>query len=270
MAASAQQALVLSTAGRTATTGQASLTQMQNDLAARAKRGEKDAAFQLGVAHTRGHLGLHYDLPKAREYFKIALEWPEKSNEEVELTFVMAAEKFCLDNKDILGEELIARDVAGEIEFRKGSYSTQYIPSKFLSTKDIYDGNIPDDLKRKIATEPGRQERSRSNVAKHMQECAEAGLVAATGFLGRLHCEAYGVDENIPEGVRLLKQAANAGDAQSSLYLGKMHHKGLGVEINLQEAHAWYTAAKNQDIPEAQAELKQIARLKKAAKCVLL
>ena len=264
-----QQAPLTYSAASQGTTPQKQFT---DALAVRAKQQkDKDAAFQLGVAHTRGYLGLRFDLEKAREYFKIALDYKEEHSE-IENRIRRAAEKFCFDNKSILGEDLTMEVIDGEKEFNKGHYeSLHYVPSKFLFNLDMYNGNIPDELKRKIETEPGRKERSCSNTTKKIKECSEAGLMAATGFLGRLYCEAYGVEENVNDGLSLLKQAANAGDAQSSMYLGEIYRKGLhGISRDLGEAHVWYKKADNQGIPEAQTKLKEIEKFKKAAKCVLL
>lgn len=269
MAASPRQAQALTfSAGSQGTTPQKQFTE---GLDARTKQGDKDAAFQLGVAHTRGYFGLRVDLPKAKSYFKIALEEKDEPTN-AELTVIMAAEKFCFDHRNILGEELITEDVDGTKELKKGSYEAlHYIPSKFLFADATYNGNVTDALKQHIASSNEAGAKARIGVAKATQACSEAGFTPATGFLGRLYCEAYGVDENINEGLRLLKQAANAGDAQSSLYLGTIYHKGLhGVGINLQDAHKWYSEASKQGVPEAQTGLEKGAKLKKTAKCVLL
>jgi len=214
---------------------------------------------------------LRIDLPKAKAYFKIALEEKDGDTREDRWS-VRAAEKFCFDHKNILGEELITEDVDGTKELRTGGYDILHsVPSKFLFAETRHEGNIPESIKQKTDADPERKTKARNGVAKDIRECSEAEFMPATGFLGRLYCEAYGVDKNVNEDLRLLKQAANAGDAQSSLYLGTIYHKGLhGVGINLQDAHKWYSEASKQGVPEAQTGLEKVAKLKKAAKCVLL
>jgi TPR repeat protein len=265
MAASAQ-ALTFSPASQ----GKTAQKQFIDGLAAQAKNGNKDAAFRLGLGYARGYFGLHVDFEKAREYFKIALKY-NVDDTEINKSASSAAEKFCYDNREFLGEDLTCKELDGEKIVETGSYDVlHYVPSKFLHVVSVHDGNISDKIKQKMKDDEAFRETSHKNGAQRVKECSEKGFTPATGFLGVLLCEGYGLDKNVQEGLRLLKEAANAGNGESKFQLGKVFHMGLyDQKVDLQEAHKWYKAAKDQGVPGAETGLERVAKLKHG-KCVLL
>jgi len=274
MAASAQ-ALTFSPASQ----GKSAQKQFTDALAAQAKNGNIDAAFRLGLALTRGYFGLSVDFSKAREYFKIALPYdlkdnciPKEINSEIDRWAGNGAEKFCYQNREILGAELTQDKLPdGSVIIKQGSYDTlNYIPTKFLSSECYYTGNIDEKIKQRDAADPSRVERARKGIAKHMQEAHEAGFTPATGYLGILKCEGYGLEKDVQAGLRLLEAAANAGDGPSKFKLGEIHRIGLyDQKVDLKEAFKWYKAAKEQSIPGVEHGLKRVEKLKHGT-CVLL
>jgi len=245
-----------------ASQGKTALEKYIDDLAVSAKKGNKDAAFRLGLGYTKGYFGLPVSLQKAREYFDIALMRKRGEDSEADISIYMSAQEFCFKNAKLLGEKY------GKTE---GSYNTDdYLPSIFLFAESIYAGTISEEIKQRDAADPARAERGRVNAAQKAQKCSEGNFTPARGFLGRITCEGYGVTANVNEGIRLLKDAADQGDGPSKLHLGEIYHKGLyGVERNLKEAMKWYKAAEQQEIPGASQGVKSVKGLLHA-KCVLL
>jgi len=274
MAASAQ-ALTFSPASQ----GKSAQKQFTDTLVTQAKNGNIDAAFRLGLALTRGYFGLSVDFSKAREYFKIAMQYNtdlsskrEGANYKLYRAASDGAEKFCYQNRDILGEELTQDKLPdGSVIVKQGSYNMlDYIPTKFLSIECYYAGKIDEKIKQRDAADPSRVERAHKGVAKDMQEAHDAGFVPATGYLGILKCEGYGLEKDVQAGLRLLEAAANAGDGPSKFKLGEIHRIGLyDQKVDLKEAFKWYKAAKEQSIPGVEHGLKRVEKLKHGT-CVLL
>lgn len=69
---------------------------------------------------------------------------------------------------------------------------------------------------------------------------AESGLSEdAAAFLADCFIEGNGVEQNIEEGVRLLKEAAEWGNEYAQKELARRYEIGLGVEKDLEKAKYW-------------------------------
>jgi len=263
------QALTFSPASQ----GKTALEKYVADLAVAAKRGNKDAAFRLGIGHFRGYFGLAVNLQKAREYLDIALINKRDNESEADSDIRMSAEKFGSKNANLLGEQYAYTQIGDKKFPITGSYEKlYYLPSIFLSVESIYLGisDASQQIGQLNAEDPARAQRSHQSVAERAKKCSDGNFIPARGFLGRITCEGYGVEQNVNEGIRLLKDAAEQGDGPSKLLLGEIYHKELyGVERNLKEAMKWYKSAEQQEIPGASQGVKTVKGLQHA-KCVLL
>lgn len=73
--------------------------------------------------------------------------------------------------------------------------------------------------------------------------------------LALMYVEANGVEENLPEAFRLIRQAAEPGYAHADYLLGRCYKYAIGTEENPDEAFAAFTRAALQEHAKARAEL---------------
>jgi TPR repeat protein len=279
MATSAQQALVLSQAGRTATTGQSSLAQIQSDLKTRADRGEYDAAFRLGMGYTCGHFGLKADFEQARKYLKIAAH-PGVQADGLDWVIGRCAKAFAIQHRDRLTMAFVTEIYRGRppqkaiIENYFSEYITtsdnKYIPAMFLDALYMHDVELCK-KPRELAQEDFEYV-IKETFNKDLKACVDNNFMPAVSLMGILYCEGVVDGEsNVQKGLELLKKAANeGGDGLAKAHLGKIYFVGLyGVEKNLKEAKRWYTAAAEQNAPGGASGLKVVSERLKGS-CVLL
>jgi len=252
-----------------ASQGKTALKKYTDDLAVAAKKGDYDAAFRLGMGFTRGHFGLPVDMTKAREFLRMAITWKNggDDNSEDEVYIIDSAERFCFEQKDLLGEDLTYEEIGGKRYYNEGSYDKiRYIPSKFLYAESVYkrlnEGKIEAHL----------VDSAQKGIVKDLNEGITRNFVPAKGMLGLLYCSGFpGIPQNISKGLSLLKEAAELGDGPSKLALGHAYSTPLHcMQKNLKEACKWYKAAEDQGIAQASPELKAVMKEIKKGQCVLL
>jgi len=275
-------ALVLSQNGRTATTGQNSLSQLQNDLIARASQNDYDAALRLGMGFTSGHFGLKVNYDEARKYLRIAaLGVKEAGKNSQHWKIGCVAKAYAIQHKTSLTDAFVKEVFDGRapskgiVDNSASNYGTdssfKYIPAMFLRALNAYEVHI----KRKESSPEFTQEEIEEDIrftVKELKICVENSFMPALALMGILECEGV-IDgaSNIEKGLALLKRAAIEGnDGSAKVYLGEIYASGLyGIDRNLKEAKRWYTSAMEQNIPEGSAGIRLVERLKKA-NCVLL
>jgi len=273
MAASA--AVVFSAAGQGKTTQQ----QFIDGLISQAKKGNKDAAFRLAVAFTRGYDHLPVDIQKAKEFLKIALT-SQPSDDKIGHSISRAAEQFCFVNRDIFREEqgLIASKVEAARQAQPGEpdetllvgiYQNDCLTSKFLKAESFYLERVPHQIKAKWEADPARKARTEVFTAKDAQECIEAGYIPAKTLLALITCEGKGVERDVSKSIKLLEEAANAGDGSAKVELSCIYYMPkFGVKQDLKEAHKWAKSAQKQGVSGADYVLKRISQMKGG--CILL
>lgn len=87
------------------------------------------------------------------------------------------------------------------------------------------------------------------DAAELFTELSEQGNDIAQAALAYLYMEGKGVDENIPEALRLSKLAAEQGNRDGQFYLGLIYLRELGFGQDDSEALHWLHKAAKQGHP---------------------
>lgn len=87
---------------------------------------------------------------------------------------------------------------------------------------------------------------------------AARGDTFAEGMLGEMYAWGYGVAEDIPLAISLLRKAAEAGDAAAQDDLGTIYFKGHGVPRDERTAVSLYRKAAEQGLPQGEHDLAEM------------
>lgn len=72
---------------------------------------------------------------------------------------------------------------------------------------------------------------------------AEKDQAEAQYYLGLMHLNGQGVEQNVQEALPWLRKAALGGVMDAAATLGKMYASGLGVKMDMDEAAKWIERA---------------------------
>lgn len=110
-------------------------------------------------------------------------------------------------------------------------------------------------------------------VIKHQQEkpflpdlnkALDLGNASAGILLADYYLKQFNEKENLAQARKIYQQFAEKGDKTAQLKLGFLAEHGIGGNADLTQAQQWYTAAADQQLPEAQYLLARFYQLGKA------
>ena len=197
-----------------------------SDLKKRAKKGNTDAQFKLGVMYDIG-LGVSQD-------FAMIVTWWRKAEEQG----LAPAQEFL--NTQISSENL--QEKGNEfnqlkIRAKQGDAMAQYNLGVLYAEGETIPQNF-------------------SEARKWSLEAAEQGFAPAQYNLGVLYRDGQGMPQDYPEMLRWFRMAAERGFAPAQYNLGVMYARGQRrVPRDFTEARKWYRKAAEQGLAEAQYEL---------------
>lgn len=96
---------------------------------------------------------------------------------------------------------------------------------------------------------------AQDSTLEDLQQKAEAGDTGAMVTLAERYATGDGVEQNIRESLRLLREASSAGSGDADFNLGLMYMRGFGVQPDIREAVLWMEKAASKGIVAAQTEL---------------
>ena len=193
-----------------------------SDLKKRAKKGNTDAQFKLGVMYDIG-LGVSQD-------FAMIVTWWRKAEEQG----LAPAQEFL--NTQISSENL--QEKGNEfnqlkIRAKQGDAMAQYNLGVLYAEGETIPQNF-------------------SEARKWSLEAAEQGFAPAQYNLGVLYRDGQGMPQDYPEMLRWFRMAAEQGLAEAQYVLGVAFYNGQGMPQDSAKAREWFLMAAEQGQADAQ------------------
>lgn len=207
------------------------------ELKARAKKGEAEAQYDLGMRFLSGK--------GVKQSGEVAGQWVRKAAEKglAEAQYIYAK---MLDCKISDAGFHWHHDQASNL-FRKAA-EQGYAPAQCALAERLYEGDFI------------RQ--SYPEALQWIQKAVVQDLVEAQYRLGMFHLEGRAiVPRNVSEAVHWIRIAAERGFPKAMEQLGLFYLNGTGVERSYSEAAQWFLKAVNHEMREAQYQLARLYSL---------
>jgi hypothetical protein len=187
-----------------------------------ADQGFAQAEYILGVAYTKGDLGL---LPKDEAE---AVKWYRKAAEQG-----LADAQYCLGTIYFSGKTVAQKG--------DGSLTIDINEAEKWYLKAAEQGQV--DAQTKLGFINLFLKQNYAEADKWLQKASDNDDAGAEYLLGSMHANGWGMEKDYVEAAKWIQKSAEQGNAEAQSDIGIMYYQGHGVDEDYVEAYAWWNLA---------------------------
>jgi TPR repeat protein len=209
-------------------------------LSQAAKQGHSDAQYSLGLLHSN-----NYDAPQSQS---LAVKWLKAAAKQGHIAAKLALINTARPKPQALKQvPPIETKTQLDNNFPKNSLINQTASISVQEKIQFASVTLPEKIKPAINTS--------INLA-FLKEDAEAGDRSSQLLLGSLYEEGkQNLQKNLKKAAQWYRKAADQGDAQAQYNLGLLYEEGKGMPQDYYAAAQWYQLAVDESLSEAQNNL---------------